>query len=703
MREVFNVEEIFAKNVFTLGKMQERLTRSAYKEVVKVMNEGGELSMATANLVAKAMKDWAVENGATHYTHWFQPLTGITAEKHDAFVSHPDEFGKMLTEFSGKELIKGEPDASSFPSGGLRATFEARGYTAWDITSPAFLKESGCGTILCIPTAFCSYTGEALDKKTPLLRSMEALSEQALRIVRLFGNTGATKVTASVGPEQEYFLVDKDLYMRRTDLMFAGRTLFGAPAPKGQEMEDHYFGVIRERVGAFMKDLNAELWKLGVTAKTQHNEVAPAQHELAPIYETANIAVDHNQIVMETMKRVAIKHNMRCLLHEKPYAGVNGSGKHDNWSITTDNGVNLLDPGDTPNENVQFLLVLSCIMKAVDTHADLLRQSASDVGNDHRLGANEAPPAIISVFLGEQLEDVVTQLIETGEATSVKEGGKLLTGVSTLPDFQKDATDRNRTSPFAFTGNKFEFRMVGSADSIASPNTTLNAIVAEAFCEAADILEKEENKELAIHDLIKKYMTEHQRIIFNGNGYSDEWVAEAERRGLPNIKSMIEAAATLTTDKAVKLFEKFGIFTKVELESREEIIYETYAKTINIEALTMIDMAGKQIIPAAVRYTKVLADTVNAVKAAGADASTQEEILREVSGKLSAMQTALKKLEKAEKKASAMEDQKAQAFFYKDTVKVIMDELRAPADELEMIVDKEYWPIPTYGELMFEI
>ena len=703
MREVFNVEEIFAKNVFTLGKMQERLTRSAYKEVVKVMNEGGELSMATANLVAKAMKDWAVENGATHYTHWFQPLTGITAEKHDAFVSHPDEFGKMLTEFSGKELIKGEPDASSFPSGGLRATFEARGYTAWDITSPAFLKESGCGTILCIPTAFCSYTGEALDKKTPLLRSMEALSEQALRIVRLFGNTGATKVTASVGPEQEYFLVDKDLYMRRTDLMFAGRTLFGAPAPKGQEMEDHYFGVIRERVGAFMKDLNAELWKLGVTAKTQHNEVAPAQHELAPIYETANIAVDHNQIVMETMKRVAIKHNMRCLLHEKPYAGVNGSGKHDNWSITTDNGVNLLDPGDTPNENVQFLLVLSCIMKAVDTHADLLRQSASDVGNDHRLGANEAPPAIISVFLGEQLEDVVTQLIETGEATSVKEGGKLLTGVSTLPDFQKDATDRNRTSPFAFTGNKFEFRMVGSADSIASPNTTLNAIVAEAFCEAADILEKEENKELAIHDLIKKYMTEHQRIIFNGNGYSDEWVAEAERRGLPNIKSMIEAAATLTTDKAVKLFEKFGIFTKVELESREEIIYETYAKTINIEALTMIDMAGKQIIPAAVRYTKVLADTVNAVKAAGADASTQEEILREVSGKLSAMQTALKKLEKAEKKASAMEDQKAQAFFYKDTVKVIMDELRAPADELEMIGDKEYWPIPTYGELMFEI
>ncbi len=703
MSEVFNVEEIFAKNLFTLTKMRERLTKGAYKEVVRVMNEGGELSMDIANVVAKAMKDWAVENGATHYTHWFQPLTGITAEKHDAFVTHPDEVGNMLTEFSGKELIKGEPDASSFPSGGLRATFEARGYTAWDITSPAFLKESSCGPVLCIPTAFCSYTGEALDKKTPLLRSMEALSQQALRIVRLFGNTEATKVVSSVGPEQEYFLVDEGLYMKRTDLMFAGRTLFGAPAPKGQEMEDHYFGVIRERVGGFMKDLNKELWKLGVTAKTQHNEVAPAQHELAPIYETANIAVDHNQIVMETMKRVAVSHGMRCLLHEKPYAGVNGSGKHNNWSITTDNGVNLLDPGDTPNENIQFLLVLACILKAVDTHADLLRQSASDVGNDHRLGANEAPPAIISVFLGEQLEDVVNQLIETGAATSVKEGGKLLTGVSTLPDFQKDATDRNRTSPFAFTGNKFEFRMVGSADSIASPNTTLNAIVAEAFCEAADRLEKADDLEEAIHDLIKEYLTKHQRIIFNGNGYADEWVVEAEKRGLPNIKSMIEAAETITTDKAVKLFEKFGIFTKVELESREEIIYETYAKSINIEALTMIDMAGKQIIPAVVKYTKSLADTVNAVEEAGADVSVQLELLKTVSTKLASMQAALAKLKKLEEEASAMEDVKAQAFFYKDTVKAAMEELRVPADELEMIVDKEIWPIPTYGELMFEI
>ena len=703
MSELLNVEDIFASKVFTVAKMRERLPKKVFQEVTRVMEHGGELSMAAADVVAKAMKDWAVENGATHYTHWFQPLTGITAEKHDSFITHPDSEGRMLMEFSGKELIKGEPDASSFPSGGLRVTFEARGYTAWDITSPAFLKESGCGTILCIPTAFCSYTGEALDKKTPLLRSMEALSEQALRIVRLFGNTEANKVTASVGPEQEYFLVDKDLYMQRKDLMFAGRTLFGAPAPKGQEMEDHYFGVIKERVGEYMKDLNLELWKLGVTAKTQHNEVAPAQHELAPIYETANIAVDHNQLVMEAMKRVAYKHDLRCLLHEKPYAGVNGSGKHDNWSITTDNGVNLLDPGDTPNKNIQFLLVLACILKAVDVHADLLRQSASDVGNDHRLGANEAPPAIISVFLGEQLEDVVKQLIETGDAAKVKEGGKLLTGVSTLPDLQKDATDRNRTSPFAFTGNKFEFRMVGSADSIASPNTTLNAIVAEAFCEAADILEKADDFDMAVHDLIKEYLTKHQRIIFNGNGYSDEWVAEAERRGLPNIKSMIEAAPTLTTDKAVKLFEKFHIFTKVELESREEIIYETYAKTINIEALTMIDMAGKDIIPAVSAYTGDLANTVLAVKEAGATASTQVELLKKVDGLLTEAQAALETLQAETAKASAIEDVKAQAFYYKDTVKAAMDALRAPVDKLEMVVDSDIWPMPTYGELMFEV
>ena len=697
------VTELFAKNVFTLGKMKERLPKNVYKEVVQVMEKGGELSMDSANVVAKAMKDWAEENGATHYTHWFQPLTGITAEKHDAFVSLADEDGHMITEFSGKELIKGEPDASSFPSGGLRATFEARGYTAWDITSPAFLKESACGVILCIPTAFCSYTGEALDKKTPLLRSMEALSEQAIRIVRLFGNKEATRVTPMVGPEQEYFLVDTDLYLQRSDLMFAGRTLFGAPAPKGQEMEDHYFGVIRERVGSFMKDLNIELWKLGVTAKTQHNEVAPAQHELAPIFDTANIAVDHNQLVMETMKRVAIQHSMRCLLHEKPYAGVNGSGKHNNWSINTDNGINMLDPGDTPNENLQFLLVLACIMKAVDTHADLLRQSASDVGNDHRLGANEAPPAIISMFLGMQLEDVVKQLVETGVANSSIQGGKLETGVSTLPDLVKDATDRNRTSPFAFTGNKFEFRMVGSSDSIASPNTILNAIVAEAFDEAATELEAADNFEEALHDLIKRYMTKHQRIIFNGDGYADAWVREAERRGLPNIRSMIEAACALTTDKSVALFEKYGIFTRTELESREEIIYETYAKTINIEALTMIDMAGKQIIPAVVSYARTLADTVNAVKAAGASAEAEIDLLNQVSECLTIAQRAYSELKYRLNEAAVISDAKEQAFYYKDSVVVAMDALRAPCDELEMIVDKDVWPIPTYGELMFEV
>ena len=703
MSEILNVEELFGSKVFTVGKMKERLPKSVFKEVKKVMEKGGELSKESADVVAKAMKDWAVENGATHYTHWFQPLTGITAEKHDAFVTHPDEEGKMIMEFSGKELIKGEPDASSFPSGGLRATFEARGYTVWDITSPAFLKEDATGVILCIPTAFCSYTGEALDKKTPLLRSMEAVSEQALRIVRLFGNTEATKVVASVGPEQEYFLVDREKYLKRPDLIFAGRTLFGAPAPKGQEMEDHYFGAIRERIGSYMKDLNIALWKLGVTAKTQHNEVAPAQHELAPIYETANIAVDHNQLVMETMKKVAGRHGLTCLLHEKPFAGVNGSGKHDNWSLSTDNGVNLLDPGKTPNENIQFLLVLSCIIKAVDKHADLLRQSASDVGNDHRLGANEAPPAIISVFLGEQLDDVVRQLIETGSADHSIQGSKLVTGVSTLTDIEKDATDRNRTSPFAFTGNKFEFRMVGSSDSIASPNTTLNAIVAEAFCEAADILEKADNFSQAVHNLIKTNLIEHQRVIFNGNGYSDAWVEEAEKRGLPNIKSMVDAASALTTEKSVALFEKFKIFTKVELESREEITYETYSKTINIEALTMIDMAKKLYLPAIIGYTKELADTVKVLKEVGADTTVQCDVLGAVSSELAKANAALKALEAATAKAEGIEDAKAQAYAFKDEVKTAMDDLRKPVDTLENLVDKNVWPVPSYADLIFEV
>ena len=702
MSEVLNVEKIFNQNVFTLGKMKERLPRKVFNEVKNVMDHGGELSLAAADVVAKAMKDWAVENGATHYTHWFQPLTGVTAEKHDSFVTNPDEEGKMLMEFSGKELIKGEPDASSFPSGGLRATFEARGYTIWDITSPVFLKEDATGVVLCIPTAFCSYTGEALDKKTPLLRSMDAVSEQALRIVRLFGNTEASKVTASVGPEQEYFLVDRKNFLARKDLIYTGRTLFGAPAPKGQELDDHYFGTIRERVGGFMHDLNIELWKLGITAKTQHNEVAPAQHELAPIYNTANVAVDHNQLVMETMKEVAERQGLACLLHEKPFAGVNGSGKHDNWSITTDNGVNLLEPGKTPNNNKQFLLVLACIMKAVDKHADLLRQSASDVGNDHRLGANEAPPAIISIFLGEQLEDIVEHIIKDGVATTSKEGGKLETGVSTLSDIAKDATDRNRTSPFAFTGNKFEFRMVGSKDSIASPNTTLNAIVAEAFCEAADELEKAEDFDSACDALIQKYMKEYQRIIFNGNGYSDEWVEEAARRGLPNIKSMVDAVETLTTDKAVALFEKFGIFTRKELESREEVLYEQYSKVINIEALTMIDMATKQYIPSVIKYTKDLADTVLAVKEAGADTSVQSEMLSEITVLLKDAKAALEKL-KVSQAEGLKKEGREQAFFYKDTVMVDMNNLRAPVDKLEMLVDKDFWPVPSYGDLTFEV
>lgn len=703
MNESIQIEEIFGSRVFTLEKMKERLPKEAYEEIVKVNAEGGELSFSSAEAIANAMKEWAIENGATHYTHWFQPLTGITAEKHDSFVTHPKSDGKMILSFSAKELIKGEPDASSFPSGGLRSTFEARGYTVWDTTSPAFLKEGSCGTILCIPTAFCSYTGEALDKKTPLLRSLEAINEQALRIVHLFGNTEAKKVSVSVGAEQEYFLIDRKNYLKRDDLVFTGRTLFGASAPKGQEMDDHYFGVIRERVGAFMSDLNVELWKLGVTAKTQHNEAAPAQHELAPIYEEANIATDHNQIVMETMKKVAFKHGLTCLLHEKPFKGVNGSGKHNNWSLVTDNGVNLLDPGNTPNENVQFLLVLSCIIKAVDVHADLLRQSASDVGNDHRLGAAEAPPAIMSVFLGEQLDDVVRQLVETGEASHAIDGGVLQTGVSTLMDFEKDGTDRNRTSPFAFTGNKFEFRSVGSSDSIGSPNTILNAIVAESFCEAADILEKADNFDMAVHNLIKENMTEHQRIIFNGDGYSQEWVEEAKRRGLPNLRTMVDAVDTLVTDKAVRLFEKFGIFTKSELESRVEILYESYGKTINIEALTMLDMVSRQFLPAGIKYSKELADAVNAVDEAGGDSSVQGEILKEVNEKLSRINHAFKKLKAETQKAAEIKDAKERAFYYKDIIVPSMEELRIPTDELESLTDSKLWPVPTYGDMLFEV
>ncbi len=703
MSEYFNVADIFGEDVFTDKVMQERLPKKVYKALKKTIEEGKELDLATADVIAAAMKDWAIEKGATHYTHWFQPLTGVTAEKHDSFITSPNPDGSVLMEFSGKELIKGEPDASSFPSGGLRATFEARGYTAWDCTSPAFVRHDAAGATLCIPTAFCSYTGEALDQKTPLLRSMEAINQQALRVLRLFGNTTSKKVTPSVGPEQEYFLVDAEKFLKRKDLIFTGRTLFGAMPPKGQELDDHYFGTIRQRIASYMKDVNENLWKLGVTAKTQHNEVAPAQHELATIYSEANVAVDHNQIVMQTLKRVACEHGLKCLLHEKPFAGVNGSGKHDNWSLATDDGINLLEPGKTPHENVQFLLVLACILKAVDKHADLLRESAADPGNDHRLGANEAPPAIISVFLGEQLQDVVSQLISTGMATHSLKGGVLETGVKTLPDLTKDATDRNRTSPFAFTGNKFEFRMVGSCDSVASPNIVLNTIVAEAFCEACDILEKAEDFDTAVHDLIKQYVGEHQRIIFNGNGYSDEWVAEAERRGLPNIKSMVDAIPALVTEKSIALFGKFGVFTKAELESRAEVKYENYAKAINIEARTMIDVASKQIIPAVIKYTKTLADTINAVTAAGAETSVQVELLNETSALLSDTKVALAKLSDVTEIAATKAEGEEQARYFHDVVTVAMAELRDPVDKLEMIVDKEMWPMPSYGDLLFEV
>ena len=701
--ELFNVADIFGENVFNDTVMQERLPKKVYKNLRKTIEEGKDLDLETADVIAHEMKEWAIEKGATHYTHWFLPLTGVTAEKHDSFISAPLPSGKVLMTFSGKELIKGEPDASSFPSGGLRATFEARGYTAWDCTSPAFVRQDAGGATLCIPTAFCSYTGEALDQKTPLLRSMEAINKEALRLLRLFGNTTSKKVTPSVGAEQEYFLVDAEKFEERKDLIYTGRTLFGAMPPKGQELDDHYFGTIRQRIASFMRDVNIQLWKVGVPAKTQHNEVAPAQHELAPIYTEANIAVDQNQLTMQTLKRVACQHGLKCLLHEKPFAGVNGSGKHDNWSITTDDGINLLDPGKTPHENTQFLLVLACILKAVNKHADLLRESAADPGNDHRLGANEAPPAIISIFLGEQLEDVVEQLISTGEATHSLKGGKLETGVSTLPDLFKDATDRNRTSPFAFTGNKFEFRMVGSRDSIANPNIVLNTIVAEAFADACDILEKADDFDLAVHDLIKEYLTENQRIIFNGNGYSDEWVAEAERRGLPNIKSMVEAIPAITTDKAVELFERFSVFTKAELESRAEIQYEAYAKAINIEARTMIDMASKQFLPAFIKYTKTLADTVNAVKAAGVDASVQTETLKEVSALMAETKAALDNLVKTTADAAAKEEGEVQATYYHTEVVPAMYALRAPVDKLEMIVDKEAWPMPSYGDLIFEV
>ena len=698
------IEDVFGTKVFNDDVMQEYLPKKTYAQLRDTIENGEELAPEVANVVAHAMKEWALKNGATHYTHWFQPMTGITAEKHDSFLS-PESNAHAVLEFSGKELIKGEPDASSFPSGGLRATFEARGYTAWDCTSPAFLREDAIGTVLCIPTAFCSYTGEALDKKTPLLRSMEAISKQAVRVLNLLGDEDVTNVKCSVGPEQEYFLIDREQFLQRDDLIFTGRTLFGHMPPKGQELDDHYFGTIRERQAAFMRELNDELWKLGILSKTQHNEVAPAQHEMAPIYSTANIATDHNQLVMETMKKVARRHNFECLLHEKPFAGVNGSGKHDNWSLVTNTGKNLLSPGKTPYDNKQFLLFLSAVIAAVDDNAALLRMSASNPGNDHRLGANEAPPAIISIFLGEQLEDIVEQILQNGTATHSNKGERMDIGVHTIPPIKKDATDRNRTSPFAFTGNKFEFRMVASSMSIAGANTVLNATVADVLQSMADRMEKADDLDKTVDEIIYETLKEHQKVIFNGNGYSDEWIAEAEKRGLPNVKTMVDATASLLYPKTIEMFERQHVYTKTELESRAEINYEAYAKAINIEAKTMIHMASKEYIPAIISYVTSLGDSINSISAACAEAdlSVQKDLLTTCSSLLAKAQTALYALKDADKKANAMEEGKEQAEFFRDTVFTAMADLRAPIDELEMIVDKEYWPVPSYGDMLFEV
>ena len=698
------IEDVFGTKVFNDDVMQEYLPKKTYAQLRDTIENGEELAPEVANVVAHAMKEWALKNGATHYTHWFQPMTGVTAEKHDSFLS-PESNAHAVLEFSGKELIKGEPDASSFPSGGLRATFEARGYTAWDCTSPAFLREDAIGTVLCIPTAFCSYTGEALDKKTPLLRSMEAISKQAVRVLNLLGDEDVTNVKCSVGPEQEYFLIDREQFLQRDDLIFTGRTLFGHMPPKGQELDDHYFGTIRERQAAFMRELNDELWKLGILSKTQHNEVAPAQHEMAPIYSTANIATDHNQLVMETMKKVARRHNFECLLHEKPFAGVNGSGKHDNWSLVTNTGKNLLSPGKTPYDNTQFLLFLSAVIAAVDDNAALLRMSASNPGNDHRLGANEAPPAIISIFLGEQLEDIVEQILQNGTATHSNKGERMDIGVHTIPPIKKDATDRNRTSPFAFTGNKFEFRMVASSMSIAGANTVLNATVADVLQSMADRMEKADDLDKTVDEIIYETLKEHQKVIFNGNGYSDEWIAEAEKRGLPNVKTMVDATASLLYPKTIEMFERQHVYTKTELESRAEINYEAYAKAINIEAKTMIHMASKEYIPAIISYVTSLGDSINSISAACAEAdlSVQKDLLTTCSSLLAKAQTALYALKDADKKANAMEEGKEQAEFFRDTVFTAMADLRAPIDELEMIVDKEYWPVPSYGDMLFEV
>ena len=694
------VSDYFGSLVFDDRVMKAMLSADVYQSLKKTIDEGASLNNDVANAVAAAMKDWAVEHGATHFTHWFQPLTGITAEKHDSFIT-PASDGRVIMEFSGKELIKGEPDASSFPSGGLRATFEARGYTAWDPTSYAFIKDK----TLCIPTAFCSYGGEALDKKTPLLRSMQALNKQALRILRLFGNTDVKCVRTSVGPEQEYFLVDKALYEQRKDLVFCGRTLFGAKAPKGQEMDDHYFGVIKPRVAAYMADLNEELWKLGVLAKTEHNEVAPSQHELAPIYTTTNIATDHNQLTMEIMQKVAAKHGLVCLLHEKPFAGVNGSGKHNNWSMATDTGVNLLTPGETPYENAQFLLFLCAVIKAVDDYQDLLRVSVATAGNDHRLGANEAPPAVVSMFLGDELTAVL-DAIENDAPYSGSEKTTMKLGVHVLPKFTRDTTDRNRTSPFAFTGNKFEFRMLGSSNSIACANIMLNAAVAESLKIYADRLENVDDFETALHDMIKKTIKDHKRIIFNGNGYDDAWIKEAtEKRGLLNLRTTPDAMPAMIADKNVKMLTAHKIFSPAELHSRYEILLENYSKTVNIEALTMVDMARKEILPAVEGYTKSLAETLAAKKAAVAGLPCKYETatiakLSELSDEIA---DATADLDGEIAKFQVIEDVTEAANDIRDVILGKMDALRAVCDEAETITAKEFWPFPTYSDLLFSV
>ncbi|MBD9256294.1 MAG: glutamine synthetase type III [Ruthenibacterium lactatiformans] len=702
MSEIVNVAEIFGKNVFNETVMKERLPKSVFKKMKKTIEDGAELDPSIADVVAHAMKDWAIERGATHYTHWFQPLTGVTAEKHDSFISAPDAEGKVIMEFSGKELIKGEPDASSFPSGGLRATFEARGYTAWDCTSPAFLREDACGVTLCIPTAFCSYTGEALDQKTPLLRSMQAIDEQSLRILRLFGNTTAKRVCPSVGPEQEYFIVDRQKYLQRKDLIYTGRTLFGAMPPKGQELDDHYFGAIRERIGAYMKAVNEELWKLGVTSKTQHNEVAPCQHEMAPIFSTTNIAVDHNQLTMEMMKCVATRHGMACLLHEKPFDGVNGSGKHNNWSISTPTE-NLLDPGKTPMENLQFLLFLAAVIKAVDQYQDLLRVTVASAGNDHRLGANEAPPAIISIFVGEELEAII-ESIASGADYIAPAKTRMELGVDILPTFSKDTTDRNRTSPFAFTGNKFEFRMPGSAMSIADANIVLSTAVAKELKGYADELENAEDFDTAVIKLVKRTIRDHKRIIFNGNGYSHEWEQEAETRGLCNLKSTVDALPCVLERKNIELFEEFGIFSEAEVRARYEVSLENYTKALHIEALTMLDMAKKQIVPAVAAYMGDLADPACSKKALSSALSTraEETLLAKLSAGADMLVEKIDELQAAVDGASRG-DSLQEAACYKDRVLPKMAELRAVADALELATGKDYWPFPTYADLLFGV